>query len=139
MHPLRSRLLFASFAVLSAGCAYARSVAIGSPVPARPPSCALEYARIAPGDAQPSWRQVGAVCVSRGSGFSQQHVYEVYEPGDQRDLLTARACALGGEMVTPVGLCTNGKSNAIEFGVYVPRERTAPMQPDPADDGRVPL
>jgi hypothetical protein len=139
MRPLPSLVLVAALAAVSAGCAYARAVSIGTPVPPRPPSCALKYATIAPGDAQAAWRQVGAVCVSRGSGYSQQGVREVYAPGEEHDLLRERACGLGGEMVTPVGLCSNGKANAIEFGVYVPRERTAPMQPDAVDDERVPL
>jgi hypothetical protein len=47
----------------------------------------------------------------------------VYTPGDLHDLLSEEACALGGEIVTPIGLCTNRRQNGIEFGVYVPQAR----------------
>jgi hypothetical protein len=46
---------------------------------------------------------------------------DVYWPGEPGDALSEKACALGGEMVTPIGLCANGKISAIEFGVYVRR------------------
>lgn len=51
----------------------------------------------------------------------QPRVVDIYEPGDMHDLLTERACELGGHTVTPTGLCSNGKRSGIAFGVYVPR------------------
>ena len=47
-------------------------------------------------------------------------VDDVYGPGALHDVLTERACALGGERVTPIGMCSNGQLVAIDFGVYVP-------------------
>jgi hypothetical protein len=102
---------------LSVSCAYARGIPIGTPQPPRPPDCRLAYTHLDPADAQARWRQVGDVCVSDMDAT----VNEMYEPGSGHDALTERACELGGQMVTPVGLCANGKASAIEFGVYVPR------------------
>jgi hypothetical protein len=74
---------------------------------------------VSPADAQSRWRQVGDVCVSAPSGSPT--VQDVYSPGDLRDVLNEHACALGGEIVSPIGLCTNRRHDGIEFGVYVPR------------------
>ena len=56
-------------------------------------------------------RNVGTTCIPRA--FRRSAAF--------RELLTACACALGGERVAPIGLCSNGQLNAIAFGVYVPR------------------
>jgi hypothetical protein len=112
MRPLASGLLVITLAGFSVDCAeYARGIHIGTPAPARPPDCKLSYARIAPAEAQAEWRQVGDVCLTG----------DVYWPGEAGDALSKEACFLGGEMVTPSGLCANGKSSAIEFAVYVRR------------------
>jgi len=121
MRSLASLLLVLAAGGLTGACAYARAIPIGAPAPARPPDCPLAYARLDPVELQTQWREVGDVCVSAGTGFSHMTIDDVYEPGTPHDLLTERACALGGQMVTPVGLCSNGKSSAIEFGVYVAR------------------
>ena len=114
MRRLASRLLFLTLTGFSVDCApyaSARGIPIGTPAPARPPDCKLSYARIAPAEAQAEWRQVGDVCLKNVR----------YWPGEAREVLSEQACALGGEMVTPIGLCANGKISAIEFGVYVRR------------------
>jgi hypothetical protein len=114
MRPLASGLLVLTLAGFSVDCApyaRARGIPIGTPAPARPPDCKLSYARIAPPEAQAEWRQVGDVCLTG----------DVYWPGEAGDALSEKVCALGGEMVTPIGLCANGKMSAIEFGVYVRR------------------
>ena len=99
----------------------ARVLPIGEPLPSRPNDCELTYDQVAPTEAQE--RQVGQVCVSASVSLMRQvrSVDDVYGPGDMRALLTARACALGGERVAPIGLCSNGQLSAIAFGVYVPR------------------
>jgi hypothetical protein len=95
---------------------------LGESLPSRPADCGLTFDQVPPTDAQ-AQRQVGLVCVSAPVLSSRQarSVDDVYQPGDMHDLLAARACALGGERVAPVGLCSNGSLSAIEFGVYVPR------------------
>jgi hypothetical protein len=112
------RLLVVTLAGLCAACASARGIRFGAPAPARAPNCALSYARIAPADAQAQWRQVGDVCLSNPSGLD---IDDIYSSVDAREQLAGQACFLGGEMVTPVGLCANGRSSAVEFGVYVRR------------------
>jgi hypothetical protein len=59
----------------------------------------VHHERVAPAEAQAQWRQVGEVCVSAGALAIHQarSVEDVYQPGELHDLLTARACALGGE------------------------------------------
>lgn len=69
---------------------------------------------------QASWRRVGDVCVNPGAD-ARATVEDAYAPGAMRYALTERACSLGGEVVTPTGLCSNGKNSAVEFGVFVPR------------------
>jgi hypothetical protein len=120
---LPARLIVLSAAGLCAACyPYARALRTGEPVPSRPRDCELTYARVAPADAQAQWRQVGEVCLSAPPlQGGQTRVVDVYQPGDMHDVLTEWACSLGGEIVTPVGLCSNGRSNAVAFGVYVPR------------------
>lgn len=59
------------------------------------------------------------MCLSKG--LNQPRVVDIYEPGDMRNALTERACSLGGEMVTPIGLCSNWQATAVAFGVYVAR------------------
>jgi hypothetical protein len=126
MHPAAASVLVSSIAGLCAAChppAYARVLPMGAPLPSRPSDCDIEYERVAPAEAQAQWREVGEVCVSANALAIRQarSVDDVYQPGDLHDLLTARACALGGETVTPIGMCSNGQLAAIEFGVYVPR------------------
>jgi hypothetical protein len=96
---------------------------MGPSLPSRPSDCEIEYEHVAPAEALAQWRQVGNVCVSANPFAIRQarSVDDVYQPGDLHDLLTERACALGGERVTPIGMCSNGQLAAIEFGVYVPR------------------
>jgi hypothetical protein len=103
-------LLVLTLAGFSVACAAprARGIPIGTPAPARPSDCELSYTRIAPAEAQAEWRQVGAVCLPAGN----------YWPGEAEDALRQKSCALGGQMVTPSGLCTK---NGTEFGVYVRR------------------
>jgi hypothetical protein len=103
-------LLVLTVACFSVACAAprARGIPIGTPAPARAPDCRLTYARVAPAEAQAEWRQVGAVCLPAGH----------YWPGEAENALEEKACALGGEMVTPSGLCTR---NGTEFAVYVRR------------------
>jgi hypothetical protein len=109
MRPLASLLLVLTLAGFSVNCApHARGIPVGTPAPARPPDCRLSYERIAPAEAQAEWRQVGDVCLKNVR----------YWPGEAREVLSEQACALGGEMVTPIGLCAR---NATEFGVYVRR------------------
>lgn len=105
------------FICLSA-CATASGFAIGPRLPPRPPDCKLSYERFAPADVPSSWRQIGAVCVASPQGIRWA---ETYEPGDERDLLTERACELGAQMVTPAGFCSGGRMNGVEFGAYVAR------------------
>jgi hypothetical protein len=114
-----SLLLVFGSAVLSTACGMARGIPIGAPAPARTPDCLLAYEQVSPADAQSQWRQVGDVCVSAPHGSPT--IPDVYSPGDLHDLLQEQACELGGEIVTPIGLCTNKRENGIEFGVYVPR------------------
>jgi hypothetical protein len=104
------------FAVSGVACISARALPLGEPAPPRDPSCPLSFDHVAPSDAAARWRQVGVVCVAHVSGY--QAVEEIYEPGEARDLLVEHACALGGEHVSPVGLCVNARANGIEFGVY---------------------
>jgi hypothetical protein len=113
----------ATAASLSIACVpSARGIRVGEGAQERPPGCALAYEQIAPADAQVQWRQVGDVCVSSGSSLAEPSVEEAYEPGrDMNVALNEQACALGGEIVTPIGLCSNGKINGVEFGVYVPK------------------
>jgi hypothetical protein len=96
---------------------------MGPPLPSREPDCELQYEHVTPAEAQAQWRQIGEVCVSaNGLALHQaRSVDDVYEPGALHDVLTERACALGGERVTPIGMCSNGQLAAIDFGVYVPR------------------
>lgn len=110
MRTLASRLLILTSVGFSVNCAPPRvhGIPIGTPAAARPPDCRLSYARIAPAEAQAEWRQVGDVCLPAGD----------YWPGEAREALNERACGLGGEMVTAVGLCSR---NGTEFGVYVRR------------------
>jgi hypothetical protein len=103
--------------VSSAACAHARGIRVGEGARPRPPDCELAYERAAPADAQARWRQVGIVCASGGEGLRSSA--EAYEPGEVHDALKERACALGGEIVSPTGLCSNGRQSGIEFGVYV--------------------
>jgi hypothetical protein len=114
----RSVFLVFVVASLSAGCAYARGIRVGEGAAPRPPGCQLAYEHLSPAQAQARWRQVGDVCVSYGQ-LNEPSVAAAYQPGEMRDALDERACALGGEIVSPVGLCSNGKANGIEFGVYV--------------------
>jgi hypothetical protein len=115
----RSVFIVFVVAALSSGCAYARGIRVGAGAPPRPAGCQLAYQHVSPAEAQARWRQVGDVCVSVGSDPNPQ-VADVYEPGEMHDVLNERACELGGEIVTPIGLCSNGKTSGIEFGVYVP-------------------
>jgi hypothetical protein len=95
---------------------------MGASLPSRPPDCGLTYERAAPANAQAQWRQVGEVCVSAKYSLSRQEARSfdmVYQPGEMHDVLAAKACAFGGEMVAPIGRCSNGLFNAIAFGVYV--------------------
>lgn len=127
MRPSATLLYASTLAGLCAACqpapyeGYARVMPIGAPLPSLPADCALTYDRVAPPDTQE--RPVGHVCVSASVGSSRQaqSVADVYEPGDMRNRLAARACALGGERVAPIGLCSNGGLSAIAFAVYVPR------------------
>ncbi len=119
MRPWSSLLLVFVTAVLLTACERVRSIPIGTPAPARESGCSIDYEQVTPADAQSRWRQVGDVCVSAGSGSPT--VQDFYSSGDLRDQLNDEACGLGGEIVTPVGLCANRKENGIEFGVYVPR------------------
>jgi hypothetical protein len=108
MRPL-ALLIVLTLAGFSVNCVpYTSSIPIGTPAPARPHDCKLSFARIAPAEAQAEWRQVGDVCLTAGP----------YWPSELRAAVSEEACALGGEMVTPVGLCAR---NATEFGVYVRR------------------
>jgi hypothetical protein len=125
MPPSACLILATAVAGLCLAChpaPYARVMPLGEPLPSREADCELTYDEVAPTDAQ-AQRQVGQVCVSANGPSSHQarSVDDVYGPGDMRELLTARACALGGERVAPIGLCSNGQINAIAFGVYVPR------------------
>jgi hypothetical protein len=115
-----SRFLLLSLASVSAACVHARGIPIGQGASPRPAGCELRCERTSPSEAQARWQQVGDVCVSNG-GVPNPDVEDAYQPGDMHDALTDQACALGGEIVTPIGLCTNGKSDGVEFGVYVPR------------------
>jgi hypothetical protein len=115
MKRLAILLLTLSMTDLSTACVHARAIPIGSAAPSRPSDCELAYERASPRDAQAQWRQVGDACVDAHS------VDVVYQPGSQHDALTEQACSLGGQIVTPVGLCSNGRHSAIEFGVYVSR------------------
>lgn len=126
MRPAASSLFVSAIAGLCAAChppPYARVLPMGESLPSRPSDCAIKYERVAPADAQAQWRQVGEVCVSASAVAIHQarSVDDVYQPGDMHDLLTEQACALGGETVTPIGMCSNGQLAAIAFGVYVPR------------------
>jgi hypothetical protein len=119
MRPSLSRsLVLLGAASLSAACAFARGIPLGEGAQPRPPGCALAYEHVLPAEAQTRWRQVGDVCVS---GSLDPSVEDAYEPGIMRDALNERACTLGGEIVSPVGLCSNGKYNGLEFGIYVPK------------------
>jgi hypothetical protein len=104
--------------VLSACAVIARSVPLGPPEPPRPYDCPIAFARVTPSDASTRWREVGAVCLAKGSYIT---VDEVYAPGDLHDRLAVEACNLGGEVVLPVGTCSANRSGAIEFGVYASR------------------
>ena len=73
-------------------------------MPSRVSDCELTYERVAPTDAQPQWRQVGQVWVEREIQFesSGSTLFDmVYQPGEMHDVLAAKACAFGGEMVAP--------------------------------------
>jgi hypothetical protein len=125
MRPVVPCLLVSAAAGLCAACqphAHAHGLAVGEPVPSRAFDCELTYERVAPPEAQPQWRQVGQVCVSAKYSLSRQEARSfdmVYQPGEMHDVLAAKACAFGGEMVAPLGGCSNGLFNAIAFGVYV--------------------
>jgi hypothetical protein len=112
---------FLGLSLLSlSACVSSRSVALGVGAPPRPDDCSLSYERADPAQVGAQWRQVGTVCVAGGDA-PQIDVSDVYEPGEAKDTLSARACQLGAEMVSPVGLCSNGRQQGIEFGAYVKR------------------
>jgi hypothetical protein len=122
VRPLARLLILTAAGFCTACSPYARVLPLGASLPSRPPNCELAYELIAPADAQAQWRQVGEVCLTDSPFWSAQpRVVDVYQPGDMHDLLTERACALGGQSVTPIALCANGKRSGIAFGVYVPR------------------
>jgi len=122
------RLTFLPLIVVS-GCAVpvARTLAF---VPAAPreQSCAIDFERASPREAQSKWRQIGVVCLGGVACKDTDEmprdctVDEVYSHTDARELLRARACAMGGEVVTPVDLCTisgyRSSTSGTEFGVY---------------------
>jgi len=131
MNRLASCFLAVAVALASAACGgYARGIAIGAGAPARAADCKLTYSHVSPHEAQARWRQVGDVCVSTGVAPASW----AYAPGDIRDALTERACALGGEVVTPVGLCANERVSGVEFGVYVAKTGQGAAVPPLAAD-----
>jgi hypothetical protein len=112
---------------MSACTPTARAVAFTSE-PARPANCAIDFERVTPREAQETWRQIGVVCVGGVScadtdrTFRDCSVEDVYRAGDLHDLLREKACAMGGDTVSPVDMCTvpvgRGGSPGLEFGVY---------------------
>src|SRR5262249_29883403 len=114
----RVRLVVAFSLIVSACGPYARGVPLGSPVAPRPPRCPIDLEHLAPADAAAQWRQVGAVCLSTDPTLTPE---QVYKDEECRTALGDQACRLGGEIVTPIGTCTNYRAPGIEFGVYVRR------------------
>jgi hypothetical protein len=76
---------------------------------------------IAPAEAQTQWRQVGDVCFTAWDWRwrTSADFDRAYSSGEYREPLTRAACALGGEMVTPIGQCEIGR--VATTGVYVRR------------------
>jgi hypothetical protein len=113
-------IFFATAVLAAAGCVSTRRVAIGPPVPARPYGCDIAFGRLDPNDAARRLRLVGTVCVAGGG--ASDGVDRVYARTEAREALQEDACELGGELVSPIGLCSNGRVDGLEFGVYRDRE-----------------
>jgi hypothetical protein len=98
------------------GCITTRRVALGPPEPPRPLDCPIRFERIEPGEAARTYRQVGSICITNTR--RPVRVEDAYKKEDVREALQRDACRLGGDLVSPVGLCSNGREAGLEFGVY---------------------
>jgi hypothetical protein len=96
--------------------------------PSRLANCDIAFERFSPQEAAAKWRQIGVVCLSPGmcstgtGHWRECTVEDVYRNRPLRDQLREDACRMGGEILSPVALCTTGEgrwtSPGIEFGVY---------------------
>jgi hypothetical protein len=133
-------------ALLVAGCADVQGAAIGRPVAAKPPGCAISEARVTPKEAQDRYEQIGVICYTRtqevndectvGPGkYSCRQVRSDPKSATLIDDVRTEACRLGGEIVVRQGLCNLRDRPGIEVGVYIARPLTPTLSPPGGERG----
>jgi hypothetical protein len=123
------RALLALVACVSlSGCVpIARSMPLGASMPPRPPECDVAFVRdVKPDEARERWEEIGVVSVI-GEGGAILGLDELFAPSKAHEAAREQACALGADIVVPVGLMWPG----IELGAF--RERPADHAPDASE------
>jgi hypothetical protein len=97
-----------------------RSMPIGSGA-APPQSCAVRIEHVTTREAEQRYAEVGRICVSHTGARSPQAL-EAHRQTSQR--LSDEACALGGNVVVPLGMCSlqSGPYTADGFEYHVYRD-----------------
>jgi hypothetical protein len=116
-------------AVACCGCGYSiRSTAIGPSVAPREKICAVDFSRQRPQDLSFAYEQVGVICFGsldnvddegypiEGRWLDVDRVI-AYKDGRRHEAVRREACALGGELVAPVGVCGRFPYH-LELGVW---------------------
>jgi hypothetical protein len=112
------RLWLALVAVALTGCVHLRSMPLG---PGAPPLAGpVRFEHITAKDAEQRYTQVGLVCISY-TGTDSPDAIE--GKGEARQRLGDEACALGGNVVVPVGMCQvksdeRNTADGFQYGVY---------------------
>lgn len=114
-------LIAVVIALTASSCVFSHAVAIGPPQSPRGYGCAVQFSQVAPEDLAAKYSRVGSVCVSDTFG-------DVYADSRERGELQARACELGGELVTASGACSvscgDSSCDGTEFTVMRARPTT---------------
>jgi hypothetical protein len=92
----------------------AYSLPMGAPAAPHDPGCHVDFQRLTPKQAQDRWEQGGVVCVSIGN----ETLDSIMATGLLHEAVRQKACALGTEIVVPVGLCGDSGGRGIEFGAF---------------------
>jgi hypothetical protein len=97
-----------------------RSVPIGSGA-APLQSCAVRIEHVTTREAEQRYAEVGRICISYTGARSPQAL-EMHSQPSQR--LSDKACALGGNVVVPLGMCSlqSGEYTADGFEYHVYRD-----------------
>jgi hypothetical protein len=99
------------------GCYRISSAVVGPSIAPRQESCEIDFSRQRAQELSDEFEQVGAICFGgredanddRGNALLGTHPdvsrYLAYRPGSEHEAVRREACSLGGELVTPAGIC----------------------------------